>query len=374
MKTKKYKECELEFNNIDNIVVVSANHDEQQILEIAKKQFLSLDSCNADFKEMIKGNLANIVVNKKYVPLYNVECMVNDDYHITFKEEGIATVHVVCGKDETRIDQETISNLCKEEVVRFEGDYHFCSTDFKGPFANRLVHLDLKSLRIKEDGLEDIEIIDRFISNKTLNKLINDKVLQAFSGQGNNQAKKYIASRHNDSQLLDCKQNTKIIDTKKTLYLVPLYEVVSTFAEEEYISYIAGIDSMNEYDFPRGKAFIEFNKKTRLNHFIRHILISLMFVLLGASCVFGALLAYEKIEKFSKIYLIISSVSLSIICLLFLILYTWKSKNYYKKKDIILTKYEGSAKKPKSLYLISLIVYGIIDLSCLAFIIYSLIK
>lgn len=368
MKIKKYSECELEFNNLEKIQVISSNYDEKQIRELVKKHFLNLESCNSDYKEMLKNDIDNFEIKKYYVPLYNVECMVNDDYRVSFEEEGNAVVHVVCGNNEARIDEESIEGLIKEEVVRFEGDYHFCSTDYKGPFANRLVHLDLNSLRQEEGNVDNINIVDRFISSKVLNKLISDKVTQAFLNQGHNQAKKYIAARHDKAKLVNCIQNTKIIDTKKTMYLLPIYEIIVSFAEENYSSYIAGVDSMMDFDYPRGKAFIDYNKRTRRNHSIRFILTSLMFVLLAASGIFASMFLNQNYMWFNHNHLMISSVGISLIMLVLLILYLLKSKRFRQRKDLILAKFEGSKKRPKSLYLISLIVIGVIDVICIALI------
>lgn len=362
MKIKKYNECSVEFNNIENVKVVSSNFNENQIKELAKAQFSKYESCNSDFKEMLIKDIAKIEIKKYYAPVYNIECMVNDDYRVSFEEEGNAVVHVVCGNNEARIDEEQLPNLVKEEVVRFEGDYHFCCSDYKGAFDNRLVHLELATLNIQEEDLDELDIIDRFISSKALDRLITDKVKQAFLGQGVSQAKKYISSRHKDAKLLDCTQESKIIDTKKGLYLIPIYEVVATFAEEEYTSYIAGVDSMTEFDFPRAKSFIDYNKKSRLFYFIRTLLIELMFVLIAGAGIFGAIYAHENYDFFTKNHLTLTSIGLALLCIILLIIYILKRKKYRAKKDFVLAKYENAKKKPKTLYLITMIIYGVIDL------------
>ena len=122
---------------------------------------------------------------------------------------------------------------------------------------------------------------------------------------------------------------------------------------------------MTDFDYPRGKAFIEFNKKARRNHLIRHMLTSLMFILLGTVGVFGLMFLNKVNKSFDSTYLIIGSIVLVIICLASLIAYLLKAKKYNSKKDYVLSKYESSTKKPKSLFLVSLIIIGAIDLLCI---------
>ena len=42
MKVKKYKDCELAFNGVDNITVISSNYDEHQVKDMVK-YFLNLE-------------------------------------------------------------------------------------------------------------------------------------------------------------------------------------------------------------------------------------------------------------------------------------------------------------------------------------------
>lgn len=366
MKVKKYSECSVELNNIDNIVVIEPNNDEEHIKATAINHFLSLDSCNNDFKELLKNNLAKIDVKRLYVPVYSIKCMVNDDYRVSYLENGNAIVHVVCGDNEARVDEENLENVHKEEVVRFEGDYHFCCSEYKGPFSNKFIHLDLNTYLEKSNDFDNLDLIDKFISQKTLNKLINEKVTQAFLEQGLTQAKKYILGKHQDAEYLDCKQNTKIIDCQKTIYLVPMYEIVVNFSDEEYISYISGVDNIVEYEFPRSKDYITYNAKTRRNYFIRTILINLMFILIGGVGIVTAMFLKDNLAGFTNTHFIVSTIGISIICIVALVTYLLVHKRFKKQKELVLSKYEKMSKKPKSLYFVSLLMVGIIDLLCIA--------
>ncbi len=373
MRIKKYSECSNEFNNIDNIVVLEANNDEEQIKNNAINYFLSLDCCNDDFKELIKNNLAKIDVKKMYAPIYSVKCMVNDDYRVSYLENGNAVVHIVCGDNETRVDEESLEDIHKEEVVRFEGDYNFCCSEYKGPFSNKFIHLDLNTYLTKNEDFDNLDLVDKFISQKTLNKTIKEKVIQAFLNQGLTQAKKYVLGNHQEAEYLDCRQDTKIVDCQTTIYMVPLYEIIVTFNDEKYASYVSGIENMVEYDFPRSKDYMIYNVKTKRNYFIRTILISLLFILLGGVGI--ATVNYLKgvLSKFSETNFIIATIGISIICILALIIYLLTHKKFKNKKDLVLSKYEKMNKKPKSLYFASLLIVGIIDLLCIIAIIVLLI-
>lgn len=364
MKLKKYNELNVELSNMNKVVFLETNNDEEHVSLGYINYLLGLESCNSDFKELLRNNLAKIEIKKYYVPIYSIKCMVNDDYHVAFNEEGHAVVHVVCGENETRVDEESVAKIQKEEIVRFEGDYHFCCSEYKGQFASDLIHLDFPSYSSKNSVDESLDILDKFISPNALNKLIDEKVKSAFKNQGSEQAKKYILSNHSEGEFVSIEQNTKVIDIEKALYLVPIYAITAKYNDEEYTSYISGVDALKEYDYPRSKEYLDYFKKAKKNYFLRTIATYLLFLLLPALGICASLYLKDNL-KIEESHFSIISIVLSIVAIFLIIGYTLKHKKIKAHQAKLIEKFEKVKEKPKTAYFASLLTILIIDLICL---------
>ena len=332
MKLKKYNELSVELSNMNKVVFLETNNDEEHVSLGYINYLLGLESCNSDFKELLRNNLAKIEIKKYYVPIYSIKCMVNDDYHVAFNEEGHAVVHVVCGENETRVDEESVAKIQKEEIVRFEGDYHFCCSEFISPNA--------------------------------LNKLIDEKVKSAFKNQGSEQAKKYILSNHSEGEFVSIEQNTKVIDIEKALYLAPIYAITAKYNDEEYTSYISGVDALKEYDYPRSKEYLDYFKKAKKNYFLRTIATYLLFLLLPALGICASLYLKDNL-KIEESHFSIITIVLAIVAIFLIIGYTLKHKKIKAHQAKLIEKFEKVKEKPKTAYFASLLTILIIDLICL---------
>lgn len=364
MKLKKYNELSVELSNMNKVIFLETNNDEEHIGLGYINYLLGLESCNNDFKELLRNNLTKVEIKKYYVPIYSIKCMVNDDYHIAFNEEGHAIVHVVCGENETRVDEESVAKIQKEEIVRFEGDYHFCCSEYKGQFANDLIHLDLSSYSSKNHIDESVDILDKFISPNALNKLVDEKVKTAFKNQGSEQAKKYILSKHLDGEFVSIEQNTKVIDIEKAIYLVPIYAISVKYNDEEYTSYICGVDTLKEYDYPRSKEYLDYFKKAKKNYLWKTVATYLLFILIPALGICTSLYLKNNL-KIEESHFSIISVVLGILAIFLIIGYTMKHKKIKEHQERLIDKFEKAKEKPKSAFFASLLTILIIDLICL---------